>query len=436
MTEEAKIPSTNFRTPSVLGLGLIALLFGGSLGWAHFAEVSGAVIAQGAIGIAGKPKTIQHADGGIVKAINIEAGDLVHEGDVLIELDSTMIAANLTIYRSRLRDSLIRRSRLLAELDGRSEFDPPTGSDIDRFKLTQLEPVMEQQRIVMRVRQQTREGEIAQFDEKIAQLRNQIEGTEGLRREKQRQIEVYRLEQASIERLVDQQFIAKNQLLTFERATADLRGQIAEQVAEIARLENSISEAEIARAQVYKEMREKNTAELEEVEAKIDEMQQQILATDLQFERTAIRAPISGIIHELSMHTIGGVVQQGQPIMQIVPSDGDLEVEVNADTRTVDEIAPDRVAIVRFPAFHERTTPEIFGRVVQVSPSSVIDERSGAAFYRVRIEVPAEERRKLGKRSLIPGMPVEAVMPTAERSVLSYLMKPLVDQIEHALREQ
>ncbi|XEN33392.1 HlyD family secretion protein (plasmid) [Ensifer sp. WSM1721] len=436
MTNETRAPSTNFRGPAILGLSLIAFLFGGSLAWAYFAEVSGAVIAQGTVDIQGKPKTIQHADGGIVKAIHISAGEVVRKDDVLIELDSTTIAANLAIYRGRLRDALVRRARLLAELDSRIDFAPPREIDIQRFQLTDIEPAMEQQRILMRVRRQTRDGEISQFDEKIAQLRNQIEGADGLRREKRRQIEVYEQEQASLQRLVEQEAIPRNQLLGIERATAELRGQIAEQGGEIARLENSISEAEIARAQVDKQMREKNTLELEEVEAKIDEMQQQILATDLQLQRTTIRSPIDGIIHELAMHTIGGVVQQGQAIMQIIPTDGDLEIEVNADTRSVDEITLDRRAIVRFPAFHERTTPEIFGRVVQVSPSSVVEERTGAAFYRVRISVPAAEKAKLGKRRLIPGMPVEAVMPTADRTVLSYLLKPLADQIAHAMREQ
>lgn len=436
MKQNSDAPSIDFRKPAIIGLALITVLFGGSFAWAYFAEVSGAVIAQGTVDIQGKPKTIQHADGGIVQSIHISAGDRVREGEILIELDSTAISANLAIYRARLRDSLVRRSRLLAELDGKEDFAAPLPGDIDLFKLSDIEPSMQQQRVLMRVRQQTRQGEIAQFDEKIEQFRNQIVGTEGLRAAKYRQIEVYGEEQRSIMQLIEQKVVAKNQLLTFERALADLRGQIAEQGAEIARLKNSISEAEIARGQVRKQMRERNTTELEEVEAKIDEMKQQILATDLQMQRTSIRSPINGIIHELSMHTIGGVIQPGQAIMQIIPVDGDLEIEVNADTRSVDEIRLDRQAIVRFPAFHQRTTPEIFGRVTQISPSSVVDEKTGAAFYRVRIAISAAEKAKLGNQELIPGMPVEAVMPTADRTVLSYLMKPLADQMEHAMREE
>jgi HlyD family secretion protein len=434
--ETVKQPSSNFRKPAIVGLALVALLFGGGFAWAYWSEISGAVIAQGTVNIEGKPKVIQHADGGIVQLIHVSAGDEVKQGDVLIELDSTTLAANLSIYRSRLRDSLARRSRLLAELDGKADLLPLTDTDVQSYKLTEIEIAMEQQRVLMRARKLTRDGEVEQFDDKVAQLENQISGAQSLREQKLLQIEVYGKEEASVSQLIAQNIVAKNQLLTFQRATADLRGQVAEQDAEIARLRNTISETKTARAQIDKQLREKNITELEEVEAKIDEMKQQILATDLQMSRTSIRSPVEGIVHELSMHTIGGVIQAGQAIMQIIPASSDLVIEVNADTRSIDEIRLDREAIVRFPAFHQRTTPEIFGKVTQVSPSSVVDEKTGAAFYRVEITVPVSEKEKLGTNQLVPGMPVEAVMPTGSRTVLSYLLKPLTDQMEHALREE
>jgi HlyD family secretion protein len=429
-------PSSNFRRPAILGLSLVVLLFCGGIAWAYLSEISGAVIAQGTVNIEGKPKVIQHADGGIVKSILVSAGDHVKKGDVLVELDGTTLAANLSIYRSRLRDALVRRSRLLGELDGKSDFSPLAAADIETYVLTDIEASFEQQRVLMRARALTRQGELEQFDDKVAQLDNQISGAASLKEQKLLQINVYAKEEASVSQLIARNIVAKNQLLTFERATADLRGQVAEQDAEIARLRNSISETKTARAQIDKQMREKNINELEEVEAKIDEMKQQILATDLQMKRTSIRSPVEGVVHELSMHTIGGVVQAGQAIMQIIPASSDLVIEVNADTRSIDEIKLDRQAVVRFPAFHQRTTPEIFGKVTQISPSSVVDEKTGAAFYRVKITVPVSEKLKLGGNELVPGMPVEAVMPTGSRTVLSYLLKPLTDQMEHALREQ
>jgi HlyD family secretion protein len=429
-------PSSNFRRPAIIGLSLVVLLFCGGIAWAYLSEISGAVIAQGTVNIEGKPKVIQHADGGIVKSIEVSAGDRVKEGDVLVELDGTTLAANLSIYRSRLRDALVRRSRLLGELDGKSDLLPLAAADIETYVLSDIDASFEQQRVLMRARALTRQGELEQFDDKVAQLDNQISGATSLKEQKLLQISVYAKEEASVSQLIAKNIVAKNQLLTFERATADLRGQVAEQDAEIARLRNSISETKTARAQIDKQMREKNINELEEVEAKIDEMKQQILATDLQMKRTSIRSPVEGVVHELSMHTIGGVVQAGQAIMQIIPASSDLVIEVNADTRSIDEIKLDREAIVRFPAFHQRTTPEIFGKVTQISPSSVVDEKTGAAFYRVKITVPVSEKLKLGDSELVPGMPVEAVMPTGSRTVLSYLLKPLTDQMEHALREQ
>lgn len=429
-------PLTNFSNPALFGLGLILALFGGGVAWAYFAEISGAVIAQGTVNIQGKPKTIQHADGGTVKAIDVSAGDRVKKDDILLELDGTTIASNLAIYQRRLREALVRRSRLLAELDGSTKFVPPLDADVKVFLLSGIEASMEKQLILMRARALTKAGQIEQFDDKIAQIFNQITGAQSLREQKMRQMDVYDREKKSVSELIKRNIVAKNQILTFERATADLLGQVAEQDSEIARLQNSILETRSARAQVDKEFRERNITELEEVEASIDDLKQQIIATDLQLKRTSIRSPIDGVIHELAMHTIGGVVQPGQAIMQIIPTSGDLEIEVSADTRSVDEITLDRQAIVRFPAFHQRTTPEIFGKVTQISPSSIVDERTGAAFYRVRITVPNSEKAKLGDQEMIPGMPVEAVMPTGKRSVLSYLLKPLTDQMEHAFRER
>ena len=361
------VPSTNFRRPAIVGLAMLLVLFGGGVAWAYFAEVAGAVIAQGTVSIQGKPKTIQHAEGGVVEVINVNAGDHVKRGDILIELDDTNVVANLAIYRGRLRDSLVQRSRLLAELDGKTSFDPPLENDIRDFDLSDIEPAMAQQRILMRARRQTRDGEIAQFDEKIAQIRNQVLGTKGLRGETLNQIEIYRQEQTSISKLVEQRIVAKNQMLVFDRSIADLRGRIAEQEADMARLENSIAEARVARGQVDRQMRERNITELEDVEAKIDEMKQQISATALQLKRMSIRAPVNGIIHELAMHTIGGVIQQGQAIMQIIPENDNLEIEVNLDTRSVDVIQPRQRAVVRFPAFHNRTTPEIYGEVRNIT---------------------------------------------------------------------
>lgn len=429
-------PSTDFVTPARLGLIAIVLLVGGSFTWACFAEISGAVIAQGTVAVRGRPKAVQHVDGGIIETIYVTAGDRVAKGDRLVELDGTLIAANLAIYRGRLRDALARRGRLLAEMAGEDTIAPPDAQDVEFYRLEGLDAALGQQEKFLQIRRQAMLGEIGQYDKKIAQLHDQIAGARAIRAGKLKEIEVYKVERASIEKLVESRIMARNGLLPFDRSVIELRSEIARQDSQIARLVNSISEAQIAQLQVTRQMLQRDAAELDELEVKIDELKQQIAATALQLKRTSILAPVDGIVHELAVHTVGGVIRPAETIMEIVPTDENLEIEVNADTRSVDEIVPGRLAVVRFPAFHRRTTPEIFGRVMQVSPSSIVDKRTGAAFYRVAIAVSKSEIAKLGGRALIPGMPVEAVMPTEKRTVLSYLVKPLADQFTRALREQ
>ena len=427
---------TNYRKPAIVGLALIAVLLGGGMTWASLAHISGAVIAPGTVGIFGKPKTIQHLDGGIVAKIDVEVGQFVREGNVLVELDDRTVLANLAIYRGRLRDLLVRKQRLLAELDDKTDFSPPSDEIVKKHGLLSLADPMAQQASMLQARRTSRLGEVAQLDERIAQFRKQIAGVESLKVSKNQQLAVYRKEFSAIEKLVQQSYAAENQLLVYERSFADLGGQIAEHDSEIGRLHNSISEVEISKLQVARSFREKVVTELDESDAKIDELIQQVEATGQQLARAVIRAPTDGVVHELAIHTIGGVVQPGQAIMQIVPSSQRLEIEINVDTQHIDQVMPGQQAVLRFPAFHQRTTPEVFGEIARISPTSVIDEKTGFTFYRVGVRVTDAQLKRLGDNVLVPGMPVEAVIPTADRTVIEYLIKPLSDNFAHVFREE
>lgn len=427
---------TDFRKPAIAGLAMIAVLAGIGLAWSAVAKISSAVVATGTVGVSGKPKTIQHLDGGIIEKINVEAGMEVREGDVLAEIDDRAMLANLTIYRSRLREALVRKERLLAELSGKVEFGPPDATANARHKLEGIEASMDQQRAVMAARMAARSGETAQLSERIAQFKKQIEGASSLKASKQKQLEVYGQERQAIETLVNKAIAARQQLLTFDRAAADLNGQIAEHDAEIGRLENAISEVEISKLQVDKKFREEAIAELDQVETSINELVQQVEATGQQLERAIIRAPVNGIVHELQVFTIGGVIQPGQAIMQIVPLTDRREVEVQVDITQIDQVGLGQKAVIRFPSFHQRTTPELIGQISRIAPASVTDEKTGYSFYRVGITIPETELAKLSGQTLIPGMPVEAILPTGERTVLAYLIKPLTDNLQHVFREE
>jgi HlyD family secretion protein len=425
----------NFARPAVAGILIVLVLLGGGGFWASSARVAGAVIASGTVGVFGKPKTIQHLDGGIVEKILVEAGQRVEVGEQLVTLDDATIVANLAIYRGRMRDLLVRKQRLLAELGDKDDFAMPPQELVERFELGSLNTSVAQQRALLQARQQSRFGEIEQLNKRIAQYERQISGVESLKISKSEQLAVFRQEQEAINKLVEQALAAKNQLLAYDRSVADMRGQIAEHDAEIGRLRSSIAEVEVSKLQVERAFREKAISELEETDARIDELAQQLEATEQQLGRTVIRAPVSGIVHELAIFTIGGVVQPGQAIMQIIPMAGRVEIEVSVDTQHIDKLEKGQKAVVRFPAFDRRTTPEIFGAVDRLSPASVVDEKTGFAFYRVRISIADGELKRLGGKALVPGMPVEVVIPTAERTVLDYLIKPLTDSLTHVFRE-
>ena len=430
-----KNPRTGWGLTALFGTILLAGGVGGGVAWANYAMLSSAVMASGNVAVVGQPKSVQHLDGGIVSKIAVSQGDAVRQGQLLIALDATTIDANLKIYERRLRSALVQRARLQAELDRRNAFALPV-AEAGRFDLGDLSTSGRRQREMMEARAVNRESERAQYDEKLAQFGNQIAGVQGLMRQKVRQLEGYKGELASLKTLVSKGLAPKSRLLALERAEGDIRGQVAEHISEIARIQNSIAEARLAQDQIAKTFREKVLEELETVEGSIDELVQQLQSTRAQLSRIEIRAPVSGTIHELNVFTIGGVVQPGQTVMQIVPASRDHELEVFVDPQSIDEIRPGQPVTIRFPAFHQSKTPELFGSVGTISPASVVDEQSGVAFYRVIVSLPPEQEARLDGKALIPGMPVEAQFPTGERSVLSYLVKPLGDSMTKAFREE
>lgn len=428
-------PRLEYRTAARLGLVAILVLFGGSIAWASLASISSAVIATGSIVVFGKPKVVQHLDGGIVQSIYVSSGQSVTADQILVRLDDTSLAANLAIYERRLRDAVALRERLGAELDGKSTFEIP--SELVRLlNLGNMTASVAQQQSLLEARRLTREGQIAQLDEKIAQVEHQINGIEGMRGEKERQVAAYAEEIEVVEGLLKEALTTNTRFLALQRAQAELRGQIAEQEGEAAKLRNTIAETRIAKLQLVREFRERVTSEIEKSDAQIDELRQQTETTRKQLARVVIRAPVAGVVHELNLFTVGGVVAPGQTLMQIIPQGSKHEIELSVDTASIDQISVGQRAIIRFPAFHQRTTPEVDGRVLAVSPTSVVDDKSGAAFYRVAIDIADSELARLDGKRLVPGMPVEGNFPTAERSVLSYLLKPLTDHLNRALREE
>lgn len=427
-------PRVNYRGFIVAGGLAFLLLFGGAGTWMAIAEVSGAVVASGAVIVRGKPRLVQHLEGGIVREILARNGDRVEKGATLVRLDDTLLLANLEIYRNRIGEAIARKARLEAERDGLDHIQWDESAD-EVYSLKDYEQHRTGQQSLFDARRSTLDGEVAQLQERIEQLGNQRDGVQGVMDAKNQQVGMIDEELTGVRQLVADGTTPKVRLLQLERSRAELAGQISEHAAELARIQNSIGETEIAILQARRQFLEGVLSELREVTTEVNDLSQQVVATTEQLKRVELVSPVSGYIHEANVYTVGGVVAPGATVMEVVPTDDGIEIEVNVDPQSVDQLHLGQQSVVRFPAFNQRTTPELFGQVSVISPSSVVDERTGIAFYRVSVAVTADEIERLGDNPLVPGMPAEAFIQTHQRTILSYLVKPFSDQIARAFRE-
>ncbi|WP_052341320.1 HlyD family type I secretion periplasmic adaptor subunit [Salinarimonas rosea] len=428
-------PRTGYRGAMITGAVAFVALFGGVGAYLAHAEIAGAVVAPGTVALEGRPRSVQHLDGGVVDEILAAEGDLVARGAVLVRLDDTALAANLAIYENRWREAIARQARLEAERDGAREVRPLAGPDSVVAVLPRDAHLLAQVSL-FEARRAAREGQIQQAREKIEQLANQRRGVEGLVASLAEQISSYDDEIGGLRDLVEKGFAQRTRLLAMERERSDLVGARTREEAELARIDNAKAETEIAVLQIEREFKEAVLSELRDVSLEASELAQQIVATRKQLERIEIRAPVAGVVHELALNTIGGVVAPGATVAQIISREDGLEIEASVEPMAIDRVAVDQSSFIRFSAFNARTTPELVGRVSRISANSVVDEATGASFYRVVVRLEAEELARLEGRVLVPGMPADVFITTEQRSILSYLFKPVTDHLEQALRER
>jgi len=291
------------------------------------------------------------------------------------------------------------------------------------------------QREIFIARRNVLSGRKEQLDERILQFDNQIDGVSALITSKHQQLEFIQRDLENVRSLNEDGLARESEVLALQRVESDLLGQIAEHQSGLARIRNSIRDTELETLQYGREFKEQVVTELRDVTAQREELVLQIVTVKKQLERINLLSPTDGIIHEMKVFTVGGVVAQGTTIMQVIPISDGVEFELRVDPQAIDQVFIGQVAKVLFPAFNMRTTPELFGSVSSVSPSAVTDPAGGMRYFRIELLIPTEELAKLGEVTLIPGMPVEAFLQTGERSVLTYLTKPLVDQLNRAFRD-
>lgn len=411
-----------------LALGTLVLLLGV---WGTQARIAGAVIAPGLVKVESNRQVIQHVDGGVIGAINVRNGDHVEIGQVLLRLDDTDVRSELAIIEQQLVETNSRIARLRAERDGATTFVV----DLAGLEHVRSDDAVTGQRSLFEARREFFQNELAQTDEQIVQTREQVSGVDAQIEAIDIQINLRSEEIATQEQLNEKGLTVYSKLLEQQRDLARLQGERGRLVAQLGQHLSAIAGFELAKTRLKTAAQEKAIAELSDLEARRAELLEKQGISIRKLSRMEITAPVAGIVYGSQVFALQSVVQKGKDIMYIVPQDQALVISARVPAADVDQISAGQKVSLRFTALDQRFTPEVFGVLSTVSADSFLDEKTGKAYYEIEVSPLDGELAKLGEQFLVPGMPVEAHVRTAERSPLSYLTKPLADYFYRAFRE-
>ena len=416
------------------GSAAVGLLAAGVGGWATTTELADAVLAPGVVVVNSHVKKIQHPIGGIVKELLVRNGDHVKAGQVIMRLDDTQVGAELAIHVKRNDELMARQARQEAELAGAERIVFPQELT-SRSGDPGVALLIAGQERLFKIRREASDGQKAQLRERVAQLRQVVAGLRAQTAAKGKEIEWIRKELEGIMSLWRKNFVQFNRVAALQRDRAKTEGEHGELIAAIAENNNRIAETELKIIQVDEDLRSEVGKELAAVRADLVICTERKVAAADVFSRIEIRAPEDGIVHKMSVSTVGGVIAAGEGIMEIVPARDTLDVWARVPPASIDQVHVGQKAFLRFSSFNQTTTPEIDGTVMVVSADLVQDEKTLEQYYSARVAIPQDRIEALGL-ALQPGMPVEASIRTGNRTVISYLMKPFNDQIKKAFRER
>ena len=432
--DEVTSARDSIRRYTIAGAAVVAFLTFGVAVWATTTEIAGALIAPGTIVVESNIKKVQHPSGGVVGELRVKDGDRVKAGDLLVRLDDTVTRANLAIVTKTLTELTARKARLSAERDG-SDHITFTEELLQQASTPDAAQVMAAEVRLFELRRAARAGQKSQFNERINQAKDEITGFGAQKTAKDKEIAFIEHELTGVRELYEKNLVPITRLSQLEREATRLGGERGQLTAATAQAKGKIAELQLQIIQVDQDLSSEVAKEMREIDAKIGEFVERRVSAVDQLKRTDIRAPQDGTVFQSTVHTIGGVIPAGEAIMLVVPDSDRLTVEAKVNPQDIDKVQLGQSATLRFSTLNFRTTPEIFGSVSQVSADITTDQRTSQSYYTIRIAMPADEVARLGKVKLVPGMPVEAFVNTGDRTVMSYLMKPLSDQISRAFRE-
>ena len=445
MTDNEKAESRSLlrdvRGYLLFGVFVTALLVGGIGVWARTAEISGAVMGSGNVVVDSSVKKVQHPTGGVVGAIYVRDGQRVSAGDTVVRLDETVLRANLKMVTKLLDEIAVRQSRLKAERDDNAEIAFPADLLERQASDAVLAETMSSETKLFNSRRRSRQGLKSQLRERITQFREEVKGLEAQFRSRSQELEYAKAELVGLDELDHKNLVSTPRLTAARRTVAQLEGDIAQVTAGIAQAKGKVAEIELQILQIDQDLQTEVGKDLREQQGREAELSERRVAAEDQLSRTEIKAPQSGTVHQMSVHTVGGVINPSEPLMLIVPEADKLVIDAKVSPQDIDQISLGQTAFVRFSAFNHRTTPEVTATVTRVSADLVVEQgaRGGGgeiAYYSVRLALTDDAKQKLSGLTLIPGMPVEVHIKTSDRTALSYFAKPLADQFARAFKER
>ena len=430
---------SGFDNPKRIGIIIFILVFGFFGIWASTAPIGGAAYAPGSVAVRSYRQVVQHFEGGIVREIRARDGDAVNAGDVLLQLDPTQASANLEIVRSQLNSLMALEARLIAERDGLEDIVFPDAL-VSAEYVTTAEGAMQAnqeiaiQRHLFQTRKDALKGSIDVLEQRIGQLESRLDGMRAQRESKLELAASYNEELEDVRSLLADGFSDRNRLRELERNAATLRGDAAELTSNISGTEIQIGETQMEILQQRRSFQNEVAEQLSETQNMLNDVRERVVSYGDVLRRTTIVAPVSGIVNGLQVHTLGGVINPGVVIADIVPQNADLVVEARVSPTDIDRVSIGQEATIRFSAFGN-AVPTIFARVIHISADSFTDENTGATYYQARVEVTPEGAEELGDMTLLPGMPADVFIATGSRTMMQYLMKPITNALARSFIE-
>jgi HlyD family secretion protein len=415
------------------GLAAVLVVGGIVFGWATLTEISGAVIAPGKLVVDSNVKKVQHPTGGVVGDLRVKDGDHVKKGDVVARLDETQARTNLAIVTKALDELAARQARDEAERDGADKVTFPAEL-LSRRDDPEVAQVVASEQKLFEIRQTARAGQKAQLVEQIDQLRQQIQGNVEQEQAKAKEIDWIQQELTGVRGLWKQNLVPFSRVTTLERDGARLEGERGALIASIAQARGRIAETQLKIIQIDEDLRTDVGKDLAEIRGKKSELVEKRVAAEDMLKRIDLIAPQDGKVFQRSVHTVGGVIQAGEVVMLVVPDTDALIIEAKVQPTDVDQIHLGQKAVVRFSAFNRRTTPELNGEVIEIGADVTQDDKRNESYYSVRIQIPDSELARMDGLRPVAGMPVEAFIETSPRTVMSYLVKPMLEQVDRTFR--